>query len=85
MTNPSPDAGAAPAPQPDRPAGAESAAVPARDAQGSFPVADDALGAAARALEAVEQLPLERHPEAFAHFDELLRAALEAPGHVASG
>lgn len=51
----------------------------------SSPVADDALSAAGRALDAVENLPLERHPEAFAHFDELLRAALEAPGHVASG
>jgi hypothetical protein len=51
----------------------------------SSPVADDALSAAGRALTAVENLPLERHPEAFAHFDELLRAALEAPGHVASG
>ncbi len=49
------------------------------------PVADDALGAARVALEAVENLPLERHPEAFSHFDELLRAALEAPPHVASG
>jgi hypothetical protein len=46
---------------------------------------DDALGAAGRALAAVENLPLERHPEAFAHFDELLRAALEAPPHVGSG
>ncbi len=54
-------------------------------AQAASPVADDALSSAARALEAVEQLPLERHPEAFAHFDELLRAALEAPGHVPSG
>jgi hypothetical protein len=85
MTNPSPDAGAEPTPPPDMHAGAESAAASARDPQGSPPVADDALGAAARALGAVEQLPLERHPEAFAHFDELLRAALEAPGHVASG
>jgi hypothetical protein len=51
----------------------------------SAPVADDALGAARVALAAVENLPLERHPEAFAHFDELLRAALEAPPHVASG
>jgi hypothetical protein len=49
------------------------------------PVADDALGAARVALAAVENLPLERHPEAFGHFDELLRAALEAPPHVASG
>jgi hypothetical protein len=49
------------------------------------PAADDALGAARVALAAVENLPLERHPEAFGHFDELLRAALEAPPHVASG
>ena len=49
------------------------------------PVADDALGAARVALAAVEDLPLERHPEAFGHFDELLRAALESPPHVASG
>ncbi len=48
-------------------------------------VAGDALGAAAAALVAVESLPLERHPEAFAHFDELLRAALEGPPHVGSG
>ncbi len=54
-------------------------------ADGSPPVADDALGAAAVALAAVESLPLERHPEAFAHFDELLRTALEAPPHVGSG
>jgi hypothetical protein len=55
------------------------------EAQAAAPVADDALSAAGRALDAVENLPLERHPEAFAHFDELLRAALEAPGHVPSG
>ena len=51
----------------------------------NLPVADDALGAARVALAAVEDLPLERHPEAFGHFDELLRAALESPPHVASG
>jgi hypothetical protein len=51
----------------------------------SAPVANDALGAARVALGAVENLPLERHPEAFAHFDELLRAALEAPPQVVSG
>jgi hypothetical protein len=49
------------------------------------PVAEDALGAARVALAAVETLPLERHPGAFSHFDELLRSALEAPPHVASG
>ncbi|HEX4428970.1 MAG TPA: hypothetical protein VHZ96_06870 [Frankiaceae bacterium] len=54
-------------------------------AEQSAPVADDALGAARVALAAVESLPLERHPEAFAHFDELLRAALEAPPQVSSG
>jgi hypothetical protein len=58
---------------------------PSPEAQAAAPVADDALSAAGRALDAVENLPLERHPEAFAHFDELLRAALEAPGHVPSG
>jgi hypothetical protein len=49
------------------------------------PEPNDALSAAGRALAAVDNLPLERHPEAFAHFDELLRAALEAPPQVASG
>ncbi len=63
----------------------ENALQPPQVADESPPVADDALSAAGRALAAVENLPLERHPEAFAHFDELLRAALEAPGHVASG
>jgi hypothetical protein len=52
---------------------------------GVQPAADDALGAAGMALAAVETLPLDRHPEAFSHFDELLRAALEAPPHATSG
>ena len=80
MTTPDPHAGP--------PAGhaVDSAASQAEpEAPAAAPVADDALSAAGRALDAVEHLPLERHPEAFAHFDELLRAALEAPGHVPSG
>jgi hypothetical protein len=60
-------------------------AEPTAPTETAPPVADDALGAARVALAAVENLPLERHPEAFGHFDELLRAALEAPAHVASG
>jgi hypothetical protein len=59
--------------------------APPAPADTSSPAPADALGAAGRALAAVENLPLERHPEAFAHFDELLRAALEAPPHVGSG
>jgi hypothetical protein len=80
MTTPDLNAG----PQADQ---AADIAVPQAqpEAQAAAPVADDALSAAGRALDAVENLPLERHPEAFAHFDELLRAALEAPGHVLSG
>jgi hypothetical protein len=61
----------------------ENAAPPHAEARPPAP--DDALGAAGRALAAVENLPLDRHPEAFAHFDELLRAALEAPPRVPSG
>ena len=37
------------------------------------------------ALNSIDTLPLERHPEAFATFDELLREALESPPHVSSG
>jgi hypothetical protein len=54
-------------------------------AHADTPAATDALSAAGLALAAVDNLPLERHPEAFAHFDELLRAASEAPPQVASG
>ena len=80
MTTPDLQAG----PQADQTA--DSAAPQAQpEAPAAAPVADDALSAAGRALDAVEHLPLERHPEAFAHFDELLRAALEAPWHVPSG
>ena len=75
------DTAATDAPATDTPA----TDIPATDAPATDAPATDALSAAGRALEAVDNLPLERHPEAFAHFDELLRAALEAPPQVASG
>jgi len=39
----------------------------------------DPLDQAAGALQSLDQIALERHPMVFAHFDELLRNALEAP------
>lgn len=45
----------------------------------------DPLARAAGTLNSIDTLALERHPEAFATFDELLREALESPPHVSSG
>jgi hypothetical protein len=54
--------------------------------EGSGVPADaDSLQLAATTLASIAELPLERHPEAFARFDELLRDALEVSPHVSSG
>ena len=45
----------------------------------------DPLDRAEGMLNSVDGLPLERHPEAFSAFDELLREALESPPRVSSG
>jgi hypothetical protein len=49
------------------------------------PVATDPLIRAGQALAALETVPLERHPEVFTRFDELLREALDSPPQVGSG
>jgi hypothetical protein len=45
----------------------------------------DPLTRATTTLASIDTLPLERHPEAFSTFDELLREALDSPPHVSSG
>jgi hypothetical protein len=45
----------------------------------------DPLAQAEQALDALDNLPLERHPQVFTRFDELLRDALESPPQVGSG
>ncbi len=52
--------------------------------QPNLPVADP-LTLAEQALDALGSLPLERHPQIFSRFDELLRDALESPPQVGSG
>lgn len=45
----------------------------------------DPLTRAEATLTSIDTLALERHPEAFSTFDELLREALDSPPHVSSG
>jgi hypothetical protein len=49
------------------------------------PEAADPLVQAGETLDALDSIPLERHPQAFTRFDELLREALESPPQVGSG
>ena len=49
------------------------------------PAAPDPLTQAGQALAAIDTVPLERHPQVFTRFDELLREALESPPQVGSG
>ena len=51
----------------------------------SSPAAPDPLVLAGQALNALDEIPLERHPQVFTRFDELLREALESPPQVGSG
>jgi hypothetical protein len=45
----------------------------------------DPLALAGQALAALETVPLDRHPQVFTRFDELLREALDSPSQVGSG
>jgi hypothetical protein len=47
--------------------------------------AADPLALAEQALAALDSMPLERHPQVFTRFDELLREALESPPQASSG
>jgi hypothetical protein len=49
------------------------------------PDASDPLAKASDALDALDTVPLEQHPQVFTRFDELLREALESPPQVGSG
>jgi hypothetical protein len=51
----------------------------------SAPLASDPLVGAEQALAALDTASVERHPQIFTHFDELLREALESPPQVGSG
>jgi hypothetical protein len=62
-----------------------TAAEPEITGTPTAPGAADPLTRAAETLTSIDTLALERHPEAFSTFDELLREALDSPAHVSSG
>lgn len=68
---------------PPSPATLGSAPSPASTAAVALP--EDSLDKAEAVLDSIDALALERHPAAFATFDELLREALESPPRVSSG